>query len=769
MDTRRRRILIVDDNHAIHADFAKILGNSAADTDLTALEEELFADPAGKSAVTTFDVSSAMQGEEGLAMVAGACGAGAPYQMAFIDMRMPPGWDGVQTIMKIWEVDPEVQIVICTAYSDYSWDDILERLGVTDRLLLLKKPFDIAEVRQLAHSLTEKWNLARHARLNVAQLRAMVEEQTRSLEHANQRLQESEARYALAAAGSNDGLWDWDLTSDLVYLSPRWKAMLGHTEAEIGQHATDWFSRIHPEDRGRVERELDQHRSGMTAQFSTEYRILHKDGHYRWMLCRGLAVRDAAGTACRAAGSQTDITDQKAAEAQLRHDAFHDTLTGLPNRALLSERIERCLARQRRDATFRFAVMFVDLDHFKVVNDSLGHLVGDALLVSLARRFSSCVREVDTLALGEANALARIGGDEFVLLLEGIRSDGDALVVADRLQEAAARPFVIEGHVLHASLSIGIAIGEPGYERVEDVLRDADTALYRAKAEGRGCYRCFTEDLHVSAMARLEVENDLRKAIADGQLFLEYQPIVTLATGEVEDFEALVRWRHPTRGVIPPSEFIPLAEQTGLIVPLGHWVLEEACRQIHIWHGELPPGRTVSVAVNVASQQFLRTSFADEVVDVLSKTNVPASALHLEVTESSTMDSAALVNCQRLHELGIALHLDDFGTGYSSLSYLHRMPFRALKVDRSFISTIQETPMNESITRAIMTLASTLRISAVAEGVETAEQASILSGMGCALAQGHYWAAALAPAAAFEVLCSQPFRSTPRVELRIAS
>jgi diguanylate cyclase (GGDEF)-like protein/PAS domain S-box-containing protein len=679
--------------------------------------------------------------------------------MAFVDMRMPPGWDGVQTITKLWEVDPELQVVICTAYSDYSWEEILERLGVNDHLLLLKKPFDTAEVCQLACALTEKWHLARHAHLKLTQLRGMVEEQTRDLEVANRRLQESEARYARAAAGANDGLWDWELTSNVVTYSPRWKSMIGCTDDEVGHSPEHWFERIHPDDRHAVEQAFANHIGGKSVQLSVEYRIRHKDGQYRWMLCRGLAAKDMDGR-LRAAGSQTDITDRKMAEAQLKHDAFHDILTGLPNRALLTERIQRCLVRQRRQPTFRFAVMFIDLDRFKVINDSLGHLVGDALLVALAKRLSSCVREVDTLSLSERNDLARVGGDEFVLLLEGIAQDADALRVAERLLGSVAEPVVVEGHKLHASLSIGVAIGHPGYQRVEEVLRDADAALYRAKADGRGRYGVFSDDLHASAMARWQTENDLRRAIEQRELFLQYQPVVCLATGEIEHFEALVRWRHPTRGLVPPSEFIPLAEETGLIVPLGRWVLEEACAQIGSWQALLPAGRQLSVAVNVASKQFVRASFVDELKAILSSAGTPASALMLEVTEGTTMDASATKTCEHLRDLGIHIHLDDFGTGYSSLGYLNRMPIHALKVDRSFVSTMCENSMNASIVQVILALSRALGMQAIAEGVETQAEVDLLSRMGCQSAQGYYWSRPVDPDRALELVRSPMPRSS---------
>lgn len=747
-----RRILIVDDNRAIHDDFRKILaGPSPESSDLKDLETELFGASSGQLALPTYEIASAFQGEEAVFMVRAALDQGSPYAMAFVDMRMPPGMDGVQTVAKLWEVDPELQVVICTAYSDYSWEDVLGNLGVNDRLLLLKKPFDTAEVCQLACALTEKWHLARHAHLKLTQLRGMVDEQTRDLKQLNRQLQDSESRYARAAAGANDGLWDWDLATNSVSYSTRWKAMIGYAENEIGHLPLDWFERLHPDDRAAVELAFRAHQNDEHVQVAIEYRIKHKDGHYRWMLARGLAATDAGTDRLRIAGSQTDITDRKMAEAQLEHDAFHDTLTGLPNRALLTERIQRCLVRQARQPEFRFAVLFIDLDRFKVINESLGHLVGDSLLVALARRLSSCVREADTLSSCERNDLARIGGDEFVVLLEGIHQDADAFRVAARLLESVSAPIPVDDQEVHASLSIGVAIGHPGYLRVEDLLRDADAALYRAKADGRGRYRIFSDDLHASAMARWQTENELRRAIEQHELFLQYQPVVCLASGEVEHFEALVRWRHPTRGLVSPGEFIPLAEETGLIVPLGRWVLLQACSQMRAWHAASPASRPISVAVNVASKQFVRPSFVDEVTALLASHGIAASALMLEITEGTTMDASAIDTCARLADLGIKLHLDDFGTGYSSLSYLNRMHVHTLKIDRSFVSTMCKDKASESIVQVISALSRALGLEVIAEGVETVAELELLARLGCQSGQGFYWSKPVDPERAWEL------------------
>ena len=484
---------------------------------------------------------------------------------------------------------------------------------------------------------------------------------------------------------------------------------------------------------------------------------MHADGHYRWMLCRGAAGQREPGEPLRAAGSQADITNRKVAEAQLQHDASHDALTGLPNRVLLAERIRRCLAWQRRDPSFRYAVLFIDLDRFKIINDSLGHVVGDALLVALAERFSAGVRCTDTVSLSEAH-VARLGGDEFVVLLEGITQDADALRVADRLLQSVVAPIDAAGHTVYASLSIGVAIGHAGYERVEDIIRDADTALYRAKAGGRGRYDVFTDELHVAAMERWQTESDLRRAIEQEELSLVYQPVVSLTNGAVLHVEALLRWRHPVRGLVMPDQFIPLAEESGLIVALGQWVLREACRQVRVW-ADL--GVTTSIAVNVASREFSRPEFVDDVRKILETAGVASSSIFLELTERTTMDPRAVETCARLAALGIRLHLDDFGTGYSSLSYLTRMPVHALKVDRSFVSRMVDDPMSASIVQTVLALAAALGMQAIAEGVETEEQATLLRSMKCAAGQGYLWARPVDPERAFALLT--PRRPTSMV------
>jgi diguanylate cyclase (GGDEF)-like protein/PAS domain S-box-containing protein len=407
-------------------------------------------------------------------------------------MRMPPGWDGVTTIEHIWRHDPDVQVVICTAYSDHGWDDILDRLGWTDRLLILKKPFDHIEVAQLACALTEKWRLMQESRGQTEALRSTVEARTHELRTALRELRASEQRYALAAQGANDGLWDWDLEAGVVFYSARWFAILGEQAEGRYDSPELWRGRVHADDADGFNAALADHLAARRPHFQHEHRLVTADGVYRWVLARGLAVGDAAGKPCRIAGSLSDIHDRRAAEEQLRHDATHDRLTGLFNRAAMLDHLGECLEAAQREPDREFAMLFLDLDKFKAINDSMGHVVGDRLLVEVADRLRTCVRTSDRPARRGRDSVARLGGDEFVVILDGIHSIADAEHVAERIKQVLVAPIVIDGHEVPVDASIGIVSSQHGYTNDEDVLRDADTALYCAKAHGLGATRVFT-------------------------------------------------------------------------------------------------------------------------------------------------------------------------------------------------------------------------------------------------------------------------------------
>ncbi len=549
---------------------------------------------------------------------------------------------------------------------------------------------------------------------------------------AEETLRESQERYELAMRGANDGLWDWNIKTDQVFYSPRWKRMLGYAEHEIGSSPDEWFGRIPPDEREIVRVALTAHLNGHSPHFELEHRMLHRDGSQRWVLVRGLAVRDSSNIAYRMAGSQTDITARKNAEAQLVHDAFHDQLTGLPNRALFMDRLGRTIEHTRRRDKYLFAVLFLDLDRFKIINDSLGHRVGDRLLVEIARSLQTCLRAGDTVA--------RLGGDEFVILLEDISDVNDATRIAKRIQKTLSQPFQVDQHMVFTSASIGVVLSTVGYETQEDVLRDADIAMYQAKLMGKAQYVVFDTAMRSRAIARLELENELRHALVRRELELHYQPIVSLKDEKIIGFEALLRWQHPARGYIPPLEFIPIAEETGLIFEIGAWILREACTQMRRWQQSCPGCMPIKINVNISQRQFNQTELVALVRQVLDETGLDPSSLNLEITENMLMDNAEamIARLEQLRALGVGLHIDDFGTGYSSLSYLQRFPIDTLKIDYSFIKRIGTNGDGAEIVRTILLLARELGIDAIAEGVETKNQMEQLRLLECDYGQGYF-------------------------------
>ena len=558
-------------------------------------------------------------------------------------------------------------------------------------------------------------------------------------------LRESEERYALAAQGTNDGIWDWNLKTGKIYFSPRWKSILGYADDALPNTLDMWFDCIHPDDLYAFKRELNAHLAGVSSHLEHEHRMRDRTGDYHWVLTRGLAVRNEEGTATRVAGSLTDITPRKRIEEQLLHDALHDALTGLPNRALLMDRLRHTVDVARRNPTYLYAVLFLDLDRFKVINDSLGHMQGDCLLMAIAERLMACIRPGDTVA--------RLGGDEFVVLLEDIRDLSSTLVVAERIQTSLTQPIRLDTQEVVITSSIGLALGNTNYRLAEDLLRDADTAMYRAKARGRARYEVFDPGMHQQAVALLQLENDIRRGIERQEFYLHYQPIIALRDSRLAGFEALLRWRHPERGEIMPKEFIPVAEETEQITALERWAMHEACRCMKAWQARFANARSLTMHVNLSGKHFDQ-DLIQELQTTLIETGLSASYLNLEITESMLMENAdsAVSLLKQLKELGVGLSIDDFGTGYSSLSYLHRFPIDILKVDRSFVNKLDHDPEQLAIVRTIMTLAWNLGIEVVAEGVETTKQLAQVVALQCDFGQGFHYSEPLGEAAIEAIL-----------------
>jgi len=642
--------------------------------------------------------------------------------LVLLDIEMP-GISGLDALKTLRESYSPVQLPIIMVTAKSQSEDIVKalNLGAND---YLTKPVDLpVALARIGTQLSHK--------------------------RAQEALRESEERYALAARGANDGLWDWNIQTGHVYYSPRWKAMLGWHENEISNTPEEWFNRIHDADRKRVKEEIAAHRNGSTPHFESEHRMLHKDGTFRWMLNRGLAVFDDSGKTLRMAGSQTDITERKVS----------DPLTGLPNRLLFIDRLGRLIKHAKRRKDILFAVLFLDLDGFKMINDSMGHLIGDQLLLGVANRLEKCLRSTDTVArLGESFTVARLGGDEFTVLLDDLKDPNDAKSAADRLMKALAPPFILGGKEVFTSVSIGIALSNTAYEQAEDMLRDADTAMYRAKSLGKARFEVFDADMRASVMARLQLETDLRGALEREEFRNFYQPIVSLDSGQIVGFEALLRWQHPTRGLVGPEEFILVAEETGLIRELGWWNLREACRQMSDWRTG-PNGRPdLIISVNLSAKQFLQPNLVVDIRKLLHELSLSPDALKLEITESAVMadPSAAVEMLQQIKSIGIHLAIDDFGTGYSSLSYLHRFPLDTLKIDRSFIRDMQEDGEGMEIARTILPMANNLRLDVVAEGVETLEQVALLKQLHCKYAQGYYFSKPLSAENSTALLEGEP-------------
>jgi diguanylate cyclase (GGDEF)-like protein len=603
------RILIIDDNPAIHQDFEKILAQEpSVSSGMTQVERILFGEQADPVVQPVFELQFAQQGKQGVTLAERALANGRPFALAFIDMRMPPGWDGLETIQHLWAVDPDVQVVICSAHSDYDWADFTERLGHTDRLLVLKKPFEPIEVLQCASALTRKWQSEQLVRRQVQSLEHMVAVRTMGLEAANH---------------------------------------------------------------------------------------------------------------------------------QLRHLATHDALTGLPNRVLLDDRLDQCVVHAEGDKQ-RFAVLVLDLDRFKIINDSLGHRAGDELLNQVALRLQAIVTKADTVA--------RIGGDEFVLVLGSAAERTDAETIARRVIDSLKAPVRIAGVDLHISCSVGIAFYPADGTSSENLIAHADAAMYCAKQRGRNNLQFFEPGMDIATRERVKLESDLHAAVAQRQFELHYQPKVDTATDSFHSVEALIRWRHPERGMIMPDDFIPLAEDCGLINAIGEWVLREACRQCKAWQQEgLPPMR---VAVNVSASQFRQGNLLALIQEAVGDANLDPRCLELELTESAVMtnpeESASIL--EKLSAMGVLVSVDDFGTGYSSMSYLRRFPIDKLKIDRGFVKDLMTRADDASIVQAIISLAHSLRLKVVAEGVETPEQLDSLKSMGCDQYQGFHFSPPLSAA-----------------------
>ena len=566
----------------------------------------------------------------------------------------------------------------------------------------------------------------------VTEIKVIVRDPSRE-SHLQDKLEDSRRRFEMAARGTNDGIWEWDLRRNTLYYSPRWKSMLGYDEEEIKDSLDEWLDRVHPEDRRPLQMELTSLVQGPNERLSSEYRIRHRNGNYLSVRCSGLAERDE-NTPIRIIGSQTDITSFKATEEQLLHDAFHDPLTGLANRAHFQERLSRALERAKRNRDFHFALFFLDLDKLKKVNDTFGHDAGDRLLAETGRRLQSCA--------GPADLVARVGGDEFTILCERVRSGDDASSIAERIGSRFQEPFHSPDQHIDVSVSIGIALSESGYERSQDMLRDADSAMYQAKLGGAGGYRIFDEAMKARSLEQRDLESDLCLALEKGEFTVYYQPIVKIETSEIVGFEALLRWRHPEKGLLGPSEFMLVARECGVAVDLDWWALEEACQQIRVWNRLIPGQERLWVSVNVEAGMLGQPGLVNGLSETLTKTGLDPACLKLELPETQPDDPQGTLRLQEIQQLGIAMQLDDFGTGYFSLNHLHQLPIESIKINRSLIQRLDDESTVDLV-EAMVRLSHSLGVSVIAEGIDSASNAGILRNFKCQYGQGNLYSPAV--------------------------
>jgi diguanylate cyclase (GGDEF)-like protein/PAS domain S-box-containing protein len=709
MDTSaNRRVLLVDDLPSIHEDFRKILCPPPAAADLDAEEALLFGKPISTTSVR-FEMDSALQGVEALEKVRASLLADRPYAMAFLDMRMPPGWDGVETAERLWQADPHLQIVFCTAFSDYSWADVLTRLDVRDRLLILKKPFDTIEVYQFANALTMKWQMAEQAAFKMSGLEEAVEQRTRELSNANIIVQNSPViLYRLRG----------EPAFPLVYISHN-ITKLGHDPQRL-LNSPGWAQTlIDPRDQAKVgeamARILDKDAEGA----SIEFRLCTADGTLRWVENRYVPVRDQEGRLIEVEGIVIDITERKAAEEKIILLARTDGLTGLANRSTFTERLSQSHAGAQRGA-LAFAILYLDLDKFKPVNDTFGHPVGDLLLQQVAQRLRDCTRESDLVA--------RLGGDEFAILQTEIKEPANAGALAAKIQTALALPFWINGNKINISVSIGISPYLSGSSGADAMLVQADLALYRSKDKGRNQYHFHSDDLDQEVLDRVTLASELKTAIDKHEFELQYQPQVELSSQKIVGMEALVRWNHPTRGLLAPAVFIPIAEKSGAIIPLGHWVLDRACRQMSIWRKS---GLTLPlIAINLSLFQLKSgRELVRDVMETIAKWGLAPSDLEFDVTEATLAQLTWSQNqvLPQLRELGVKIAIDDFGSEYSSFDYVRAYKVNHLKIAQSFINRSTTDPQSAATIRAIVNFAHDIGIGVIAQGVETEQQRDLLT------------------------------------------
>lgn len=721
------RILIIDDNPAIHDDIRKVLQpfENSQSASIQSIEAVLF----GETPITSipdinYEVDSAYQGEEGYNLVCEAISANRSYALALVDIRMPPGLDGLETIKRIWNIDPNIQIAICTAYSDYTWTEIIKELGQTDRLLILKKPFDNVEIRQIACALCKKWNLDRQVKNQLSQLSEQVNLRTAEL------------------------IATLDSTIDGI--------IAVNKDGKILHYNQQFFDTWNIKNNKLKNNKFSDLLNIMVQKIRRPDKYLHKvklldisvdHTSFDELQCKDNRIIEAYSQP-QIIDNQyqgrvwcyRDVTKRRKLENQLAHQATHDILTDLPNRALLLDRVQLAISQSKREKKL-MALLFLDLDQFKLINDTFGHDMGDKLLQEVAKRLSKTVRDSDTVA--------RIGGDEYVILLPTINKIDDAALIAQKCLDAINAPLQLDGNELKITCSIGISIYPKDGKDFYALLRTSDIAMYRAKEVASNKPQFYTTKMNDQASKCLLLKNNLNIALENNEFSLYYQPIFDLRNGGIVGVEALLRWQHPKLGIIPPFDFIPLAEEIGLIVPISEWALNAACLQHKIWcdNGIAP----IRMLINLSVQQFEQINIIEMIKKIVLETHFNPNLLDIGLAEAILMENHDIVNnkISVLKEMGVNLVITDFGAGYSSLSYLTQLPVAKIKIDKSFVNYISAPPEDNNLILTIIMIAKTLKIKLIAEGVETQEQLDFLVKNNCDEAQGYYFSRPLT-----EVACT---------------
>lgn len=715
-----QKIIIIDDNVNIHKDFIKILTPNKPNKQ-SKLEEDLFGSPSEPHVdFPEFEIHTATQGLEGIEKIAEAASSNRPFSIAFVDVRMPPGLDGIETIKRIYPIDPHIQIVICSAFSDYTWEQTADNLGLRENLLILKKPFDSIAVKQLVCSLAKKSSL-------LSQLR----KETRTLEgmllNKDIKLKESMSLAQATLDSTNDGILIVDPKGSIVGFNSHFCDIWNMTKSLLKTNDRNLIINFglqqltNPEAFMKKFKELNENKEATSSVI-----LYFKNGK---VIEQITSPHFLDGKIVGRIFTYRDISEKTRLTEKLAHQATHDALTNLPNRLLLHDRLNLAINHASRHNT-KIGVFFLDLDKFKLINDSLSHDVGDEVLKAISERVNRNLRSEDTLA--------RLGGDEFVIITPGVFKQENILAIAKHLESIFQEPFQVSNHLLNMTCSIGIAVYPEDGETPEQLLRNADLAMYSSKQKGKNQYQFYVEKLNLDALNKFQIESELRNALANHEFILHYQPQYNVNTNAIVGVEALLRWAHPVHGIINPNDFLPQAKESGLIIPIGEWALRTACMQNKKWQEEgLLQAR---IAVNVSTEQLKVTLFVDTVKKILEETQLSPKLLELELTETADLsDSDVIHKLQELRKMDIHIALDDFGTGDSSFRYLRNSNIDRIKIDQSFVKNIQIDSTDEVMIQAILSIAKSMNLNVVAEGVETSNQLLFLKEIACQDIQGFYY------------------------------